>query len=88
MRDGKHLGVSCLAADRVIVDPTVVRGLEYYTGRVVEAELTFETPGKNGRPIRFGARFNCSPHQPLMKGAWSARSAAFSRSFAVQDWCQ
>jgi histidyl-tRNA synthetase len=29
--------------DRIIVDQTVVRGLEYYTGPVFEAELTFPT---------------------------------------------
>jgi histidyl-tRNA synthetase len=43
------------AADRVIVDPSVVRGLEYYTGPVFEAELTFETPGEDGKLIRFGS---------------------------------
>ena len=32
-----------------------MRGLEYYTGPVFEAELTFETPGEDGRPIRFGS---------------------------------
>jgi histidyl-tRNA synthetase len=41
--------------DRIRIDPTVVRGLEYYTGPVFEAELTFETPGEDGRPIRFGS---------------------------------
>ncbi len=39
--------------DRVLLDPAVVRGLEYYTGPVFEAELTFDTPG--GKPIRFGS---------------------------------
>ncbi len=43
------------ANDRVIVDPSVVRGLEYYTGPVFEADLTFETPGEDGRPVRFGS---------------------------------
>ena len=32
-----------------------MRGLEYYTGPVFEAELTFETPGEDGRPVRFGS---------------------------------
>jgi histidyl-tRNA synthetase len=41
--------------DRIVFDPSVVRGLEYYTGPVFEAELTFETPGEDGRPIRFGS---------------------------------
>ncbi|HLJ71604.1 MAG TPA: histidine--tRNA ligase [Roseiarcus sp.] len=42
-------------SDRVRIDPSVVRGLEYYTGPVFEAELTFETPGEDGKPIRFGS---------------------------------
>jgi histidyl-tRNA synthetase len=41
--------------DRVILDPAVVRGLEYYTGPVFEAELTFEAKDDEGRPIRFGS---------------------------------
>src|SRR5271165_683859 len=32
--------------DRIRLDPSVVRGLEYYTGPVFEAALTFETPGE------------------------------------------
>jgi histidyl-tRNA synthetase len=40
--------------DRVIIDPTVVRGLEYYTGPVFEVELTFSADGKDGSP-RFGS---------------------------------
>jgi histidyl-tRNA synthetase len=41
--------------DRVAVDPSVVRGLAYYTGPVFEALLTFETMDEEGRPIRFGS---------------------------------
>ena len=41
--------------DRVLIDRSVVRGLEYYTGPVFEAELTFETPDEEGRPVRFGS---------------------------------
>ena len=42
-------------ADRVLIDPSVVRGLEYYTGAVFEAELTFTVSGEDGRPTRFGS---------------------------------
>jgi histidyl-tRNA synthetase len=42
-------------SDRIRIDPSVVRGLEYYTGPVFEADLTFETKGEDGRPIRFGS---------------------------------
>jgi histidyl-tRNA synthetase len=40
---------------RVVIEPTVVRGLEYYTGPVYEVELTFETKDDKGRPVRFGS---------------------------------
>jgi histidyl-tRNA synthetase len=40
---------------RIVIDPSVVRGLEYYTGPVFEAELTFDIAGDDGRPIRFGS---------------------------------
>ena len=42
-------------ADRVRIDKTVVRGLEYYTGPVYEVELTFEIKDEEGRPVRFGS---------------------------------
>jgi histidyl-tRNA synthetase len=41
--------------DRIRIDPSVVRGLEYYTGPVFEAELTFEVKGEDGKQIRFGS---------------------------------
>ena len=41
--------------DRVAIDPSVVRGLAYYTGPVFEAQLTFETLDDDGRPVRFGS---------------------------------
>ena len=40
---------------RVAIDPSVVRGLAYYTGPVFEAQLTFETVDEEGRPVRFGS---------------------------------
>jgi histidyl-tRNA synthetase len=40
---------------RVRIDPTVVRGLEYYTGPVYEVELTFESKDEQGRQVRFGS---------------------------------
>ncbi|HWV80308.1 MAG TPA: histidine--tRNA ligase [Hyphomicrobiaceae bacterium] len=42
-------------ADRIRIDPSVVRGLEYYTGPVFEAELTFSVADDDGRPVRFGS---------------------------------
>ena len=40
---------------RILVDFSVVRGLEYYTGPVFEADLTFEVTGEDGKPVRFGS---------------------------------
>jgi histidyl-tRNA synthetase len=39
---------------RIRIDPSVVRGLEYYTGPVFEVELTFSTDSTSGSP-RFGS---------------------------------
>ncbi len=49
----------CLAmgyADgQIMIDPSVVRGLEYYTGPVFEVDLTFPITGEDGKPVRFGS---------------------------------
>jgi histidyl-tRNA synthetase len=41
--------------DRIRIDLSVVRGLEYYTGPVFEVELLLETKDEKGRPVRFGS---------------------------------
>ncbi|KQZ79124.1 histidine--tRNA ligase [Mesorhizobium sp. Root157] len=41
--------------DRIRIDPSVVRGLEYYTGPVYEAELLAEIPNEDGKIVRFGS---------------------------------
>jgi histidyl-tRNA synthetase len=41
--------------DRIRIDPSVVRGLEYYTGPVYEAELLAEIPNEEGKIVRFGS---------------------------------
>ena len=40
---------------RIRLSSEVVRGLEYYTGPVFEAELTFEVKDEKGNPVRFGS---------------------------------
>jgi histidyl-tRNA synthetase len=40
---------------RIRIDPSVVRGLEYYTGPVYEVELLLDTRDDKGRPVRFGS---------------------------------
>ena len=41
--------------DRILIDTSVVRGLEYYTGPVFEAELLAEIPNEEGQIVRFGS---------------------------------
>jgi histidyl-tRNA synthetase len=42
-------------ADRIRIDPSVVRGLEYYTGPVFEIELTFPVTNEKGQEVVFGS---------------------------------
>ncbi|MBR1152169.1 histidine--tRNA ligase [Bradyrhizobium sp. JYMT SZCCT0428] len=51
----KLVTASGYASDRIRIDPSVVRGLEYYTGAVYEVELLLETKDEKGRPVRFGS---------------------------------
>ncbi len=41
--------------DRIRIDPSVVRGLEYYTGPVYEAELLFDVVNEKGKTVQFGS---------------------------------
>jgi histidyl-tRNA synthetase len=41
--------------DRIRIDVSVVRGLEYYTGPVFEAELLIPATDDKGNPVRFGS---------------------------------
>jgi histidyl-tRNA synthetase len=55
----RELAAICAAGGygtrRIRIDSSVVRGLEYYTGPVFEAELNFEVKDEAGRPVRFGS---------------------------------
>ncbi len=48
----KSLGVD---ESRASIEPSIVRGLEYYTGAVFEAELLLDTVDDKGKPVRFGS---------------------------------
>ncbi|MEN8710062.1 MAG: HisS family protein, partial [Paracoccaceae bacterium] len=54
-------------ADRIILDPSVVRGLGYYTGPVYEAELTFEIFDEKGRKRQFGSVSGGGRYDDLVK---------------------
>ncbi len=53
--------------DRILIDPSVVRGLGYYTGPVFEAELTFEIRDDKGRPRQFGSVAGGGRYDDLVK---------------------
>ncbi len=53
--------------DRILIDPSVVRGLGYYTGPVFEAELTFEILDEKGRPRQFGSVAGGGRYDDLVK---------------------
>jgi histidyl-tRNA synthetase len=48
-------GQSGYRTDRIRIDPSVVRGLEYYTGPVFEAEITIPVVNEDGQTVRFGS---------------------------------
>ncbi|WP_136682462.1 histidine--tRNA ligase [Falsirhodobacter xinxiangensis] len=54
-------------SDRIEVDPSVVRGLGYYTGPVFEAELTFEILDEKGRKRQFGSVSGGGRYDDLVK---------------------
>ncbi|MFT5341437.1 MAG: histidyl-tRNA synthetase [Paracoccaceae bacterium] len=53
--------------DRIVIDPSVVRGLGYYTGPVYEAELTFEIFDDKGRKRQFGSVAGGGRYDDLVK---------------------
>ena len=53
--------------DRIVIDPSVVRGLGYYTGPVYEAELTFPITDDKGRKQQFGSVAGGGRYDDLVK---------------------
>ena len=54
-------------SDQILIDPSVVRGLGYYTGPVFEAELTFEIFDEKGRKRQFGSVAGGGRYDDLVK---------------------
>ena len=53
--------------DRIKIDPSVVRGLEYYTGAVYECELTFPVTNEKGEEVVFGSVAGGGRYDGLVK---------------------
>ena len=54
-------------SDRIEIDPSIVRGLGYYTGPVYEAELTFDILDDKGRKRQFGSVSGGGRYDDLVK---------------------
>ena len=54
-------------SSKISIDPSVVRGLGYYTGPVYEAELTFEIFDEKGRKRQFGSVSGGGRYDDLVK---------------------
>jgi histidyl-tRNA synthetase len=66
-----------------VIDPSVVRGLGYYTGPVYEAELTFEVVGDDGKPRQFGSVAGGGRYDDLVKRFTGETVAATGVSVGV-----
>jgi histidyl-tRNA synthetase len=72
-----------LHRDQARFDPAVVRGLEYYTGAVFEAELLLETTDEKGLPVRFGSVGGGGRYDDLVARFTGQRVPATGFSFGV-----
>lgn len=76
----KSMGVS---AEQAVFDPSIVRGLEYYTGPVFEAELLLQTTDEKGQAVRFGSVGGGGRYDDLVARFTGAPVPATGFSFGV-----
>ncbi|MFN9014742.1 MAG: histidine--tRNA ligase [Hyphomonadaceae bacterium] len=69
--------------DRAFFDPAIVRGLEYYTGPVFEAELLTETLDEKGNKVRFGSIGSGGRYDDLVMRFRGERAPATGFSLGV-----
>ncbi len=79
----RALGAFGVGVDRATFDPSVVRGLEYYTGAVFEAELLLQTLDERGQPVRFGSIGGGGRYDDLVARFTGERTPATGFSFGV-----
>ena len=72
-----------VGGDRAMIDPAVVRGLEYYTGAVFEAELLLQTTDERGHAVRFGSVGGGGRYDDLVARFTGERTPAVGFSFGV-----
>jgi histidyl-tRNA synthetase len=72
-----------VGVDRAMIDPSVVRGLEYYTGPVFEAELLLQTTDEKGQAVRFGSVGGGGRYDDLVARFTGQQTPATGFSFGV-----
>ncbi len=77
------LGGAGYSDDRVAFDPTVVRGLAYYTGPVFEGILTFEIKDEDGQSRQFGSVFGGGRYDDLVERFTGQKVPATGASIGV-----
>jgi len=80
---GAALAAFGIGEDQALFDPSVVRGLEYYTGAVFEAELMAETLDEAGERVRFGSIGGGGRYDDLVARFTGERTPATGFSFGV-----
>ena len=76
----KALGID---EGRASIEPSIVRGLEYYTGAVFEAELLLETVDEKGAAVRFGSIGGGGRYDDLVARFTGQATPATGFSFGV-----
>jgi histidyl-tRNA synthetase len=69
--------------DQALLDPAIVRGLEYYTGPVFEAELLVPTLDDKGQKVRFGSIGSGGRYDDLVMRFRGERAPATGFSLGV-----
>jgi histidyl-tRNA synthetase len=82
-RIGAALAAFGVGEGQAVFDPSVVRGLEYYTGAVFEAELLADTADEGGELIRFGSIGGGGRYDDLVARFTGEKAPATGFSFGV-----
>jgi histidyl-tRNA synthetase len=82
-RIGAGLAAFGVGEDQALFDPSVVRGLEYYTGAVFEAELLGEATDEAGEAVKFGSIGGGGRYDDLVARFTGERVPATGFSFGV-----
>ncbi len=79
----RTLAAMGLGDDRAVVDPTIVRGLGYYTGPVFEADLKLDIESDDGQRVRVGSVGGGGRYDDLVARFRGQETPATGFSFGV-----